>query len=102
MNRVEEREREGADVLRLVLVDKLEELSGSVLVKGVRELGDGRGNLRKEKRGSTDQRESGVKQGKEMTYLQPLVEDNLLPLESDVLGPLDESREVGLGGKVTS
>lgn len=30
------------------------------------------------------------------------MKDDLLPLESDVLGPLDESSQVGLGGEVSS
>ena len=30
------------------------------------------------------------------------MEDDLLPLQSDVLGPLDESSEVGVGGEVPS
>lgn len=37
-----------------------------------------------------------------MTNLQSLVEDNLLPLETNVLGPLDESSEVPLGRKVAT
>ena len=64
--------------LGLVLVEKLEQLSSSVLVKGVRELGDGRGNL------------------------QALVEDDLLTLEADVFGPLDEAGQVTLGGDVAT
>lgn len=64
--------------LGLVLVEELEELSGGVLVKGVGELGDGRGDL------------------------QSLVEDDLLPLETNVLGPLDKSSEVPLGRKVAT
>lgn len=36
------------------------------------------------------------------THLQSLVEDDLLSLESDVLGPLDESGQVLLGGDVAS
>jgi hypothetical protein len=96
----------GEDVLRLVLVDKLEELSGSVLVKGVRELSDGRGDLRMGRATSDDSQPNhdrkGSTQAKKATNLQPLVEDDLLPLQSNVLGPLDESGEVGLGGEVTS
>lgn len=34
--------------LRLVLVEELEELGRGVLVEGVRELGDGRGDLKRE------------------------------------------------------
>lgn len=30
------------------------------------------------------------------------MKDDLLPLESNVLGPLDESSEVGVGGEVSS
>lgn len=37
-----------------------------------------------------------------MTNLQSLVEDDLLPLETNVLGPLDESSEVPLGRKVAT
>jgi hypothetical protein len=36
------------------------------------------------------------------THLETLVQDNLLPLETDVLGPLDEAGQVLLGGQVTS
>ena len=53
-----------------VLVEETEELGGSVLVEGVGELGDSRGNL------------------------QALVEDDLLALEADIFGPLDESSEI--------
>lgn len=59
--------------LRTILVGKLEELSGSVLVKGVRELGDRRRDF------------------------QALVEDDLLTLEANVLRPLDEASKVLLG-----
>ena len=55
------------------LVEELEQLRRSVLVEGVRELRDGGGNL------------------------QALVQDDLLALEADVLGPLDEAGEVGGG-----
>lgn len=51
---------------------------------------------------STVHRMTCKKMSKSTTYLQPLVEDDLLPLESNVLGPLDESSKVGLGGEVTS
>ena len=57
--------------LSLVLVEETEELSGSVLVEDVSELGD---------RGRS---------------LETLVEDNLLSLETNVLGPLDEASQVG-------
>lgn len=57
--------------LSLVLVEESEELGGGVLVEDLRELSDCRGNL------------------------ETLVEDDLLSLQSDVLGPLDESGEVG-------
>lgn len=59
--------------LSLVLVEETEELSGSVLVEDVSELGD---------RGRS---------------LETLVEDNLLSLETNVLGPLDEAGQVGSG-----
>ena len=55
------------------LVQELEQLSSSVLVEGVSELGDGRGDL------------------------EALVEDDLLALEADILGPLDEAGQVALG-----
>jgi len=57
--------------LSLVLVEETEELSGSVLVEDVSELSD---------RGRS---------------LETLVEDNLLSLETNVLGPLDEASQVG-------
>ena len=59
--------------LGAVLVEELEELSRGVLVESVGELGDGGGNL------------------------ETLVKDNLLALELDVFGPLDEAGQVGLG-----
>ena len=59
--------------LALVLVEEAEQLGGRVLVEDVLELGDGRGNL------------------------EALVEDDLLALEADVFGPLDEPGEVGRG-----
>lgn len=58
--------------LGTVLVKKLEELGGGVLVEGVRELSDGRRNL------------------------QALGKDDLLTLKADVFGPLHEAGEVGL------
>ena len=62
--------------LRTVLVEKLEQLSSSVLVESVRELGDSRGDL------------------------ETLVEDDLLALQTNVFRPLDESCQVGLGADV--
>jgi len=59
-----------------VLVQKLEELGRGVLVEGVRELGDCWGDL------------------------EALVENDLLPLKTDVFGPLDETSKVGLGADV--
>ena len=56
--------------LGTILVGKLEELSGSILVESVRELGDRRWDF------------------------QALVEDDLLTLEANVLGPLDEASQV--------
>lgn len=58
--------------LRSVLVQELERLRGSVLVEDVLELGDRRRDL------------------------QPHVEDLLLALESDILGPLHHARKVAL------
>ena len=59
--------------LGAVLVQELEQLRGSVLVEGVRELGDGRRDL------------------------QALGEDDLLALQADIFGPLHEASEVLLG-----
>jgi hypothetical protein len=59
--------------LTLVLVEETEELDGGVLVEDLGELGNCRGDL------------------------EALVKDNLLPLEPDVFGPLDETGEVGRG-----
>lgn len=59
--------------LRTILVGELKELSGSVLVEGVRELSDRRRDF------------------------QALMEDDLLTLEANVLGPLDEASQVLLG-----
>jgi hypothetical protein len=59
--------------LRAVLVEETEDLGGEVLVGGVLELSNRRGNL------------------------QAHVEDLLLALKTDILGPLDETREVALG-----
>ena len=59
--------------LGAVLVEELEQLGSSVLVQGVGELRNGRG------------------------HLEALVEDDLLALETDVLRPLDEAGQVGLG-----
>ena len=56
--------------LGAVLVEELEELGRGVLVEGVRELGDGRG------------------------HLEALVEDDLLALQADIFGPLDEAGQV--------
>ena len=62
--------------LGAVLVKEFEQLSGGVLVQSVRELRDGGGNL------------------------ETLVEDNLLALKADILGPFDEAGQVGLGANV--
>ena len=59
--------------LRAVLVEEAEKLGGEVLVGGVLELGERRGDL------------------------QAHVEDLLLALKTDILGPLDETRQVALG-----
>lgn len=59
--------------LRTVLVEELEGLGSGVPVEGVLELGDGWGNLEAE------------------------VQDLLLALQTDVLGPLDETAKVTLG-----
>ena len=58
--------------LGAVLVEEGEELLRGVLVEGVRELGDGGGNL------------------------EALVKDHLLALETNVLRPLHEAGEVSL------
>ena len=55
------------------LVEELEQLCRSVLVKGVRELGDGRGDF------------------------EALAENASLALVGDILRPLDEASQVGLG-----
>jgi hypothetical protein len=60
-------------VLRSVLVHQLEELSGSVLIQNVGELVESWGNL------------------------QTLVKDLLLTLKLNVVGPLDETRDITLG-----
>lgn len=62
----------------LVLVEELEQLGSSVLVQSVGELGNCWGDL------------------------ESLVQDDLLSLESDVCGPLDESGQVLLGGNGTA
>lgn len=59
--------------LRAVLVEELQGLSSGVAVKDVLELGDRRGNL------------------------QAKVEDLLLALKADILGPLHHARQVALG-----
>ena len=59
--------------LRAVLVEELEGLGSGVAVQGVLELGDRGGNLEAE------------------------VQDLLLALQTDVLGPLDETAKVTLG-----
>ena len=56
--------------LGTILVGKLEELSGSILVKCVRELGY---------------------RGRDF---QALMEDDLLTLEANVLGPFDEASQI--------
>jgi len=61
-----------------VLREELGELGGLVSVDGVRELGNGRWDL------------------------ESLHEDSLLSLDSDVLGPLDESGEISLGLDVST
>lgn len=61
---------------RAVFVEQFEELRSRVLVQGVRELGDRGRNL------------------------QALVQDNLLALKADVLGPFDETGQVGLRADV--
>lgn len=58
--------------LGTILVSKLEELSGSILVESVRKLGDRRRDF------------------------QALVEDDLLTLQANVLGPLDEASQIPL------
>lgn len=62
--------------LRAVLVQEFEQLSRSVLVQGVGELGNRRGNLK------------------------ALVKDDLLALKTDVFGPLDKASEVSGGADV--
>ncbi len=59
--------------LGTILVQKLEQLSSCVLVKGVAELRDGRRDL------------------------QALLQDNLLALQTDVLGPFDEASKITPG-----
>ena len=59
-----------------VLVEEFEQLSGGVLVQGVRELGNGGGDF------------------------ETLVEDDFLALKADVFGPFDEAGQVGLGADV--
>lgn len=59
--------------LRAVLVEELESLGGGVLVEDVLELGQGRGNL------------------------QADLEDLLLALKTDVLGPLHHAGDIALG-----
>jgi hypothetical protein len=58
--------------LRAVLVEELESLGGGVLVEDLLKLGDGRGDL------------------------EAHVQDLLLALEADILGPLHHAREVAL------
>jgi hypothetical protein len=59
--------------LGTVLVEELEGLGGGVAVEGLRELGNGRGDL------------------------QAHVEDLALALQADILGPADHARQVALG-----
>jgi hypothetical protein len=87
--------------LWLVLVEELEELGGGVLVKGVTELGDCGGDL--------EWKATLAKVGEQRpqtrvveTHLQPLVEDDLLPLQPNILGPLDESSEILLRKSITT
>lgn len=86
--------------LGLVLVQELEELGSGVLVQGVAELSDRRGDLKERAIYKYDIRP--ILLSDRRTHLEPLVEDDLLPLEPDVLGPLDESGQVGLGGQVST
>lgn len=64
--------------LGAVLVQELESLSSSVLVQGGGELGKSRGDL------------------------ETVLQDLLLSLQTDILGPLDETGEVSLGLDVLS
>ena len=59
-----------------ILVKKLEQLGGRVLVQSVGELCNGRRDL------------------------ETLAEDDLLTLKTDVFGPLDEAGQVGLGTNI--
>ena len=65
-------------LLRLVavLIQQLEQLHSSILIQHVRELGNGGWNLKM------------------------LVQNCLFPVEADVFGPFDETREVSLGSDV--
>jgi len=62
--------------LRTVLVQKLEQLRGSVLVEGMRELGNG---------------------GR---YFETLTQDDFLTLEADVFRPFYETGQVGFGTNI--
>jgi len=62
--------------LRSVLIQKLEQLCSSVLVEGVRELGNGGRNL------------------------ETLAENDLLALQANIFGPLDEAGQISFGAHV--
>jgi hypothetical protein len=51
---------------------------------------------------STKQNSSRYDTGPSGTHLETLVEDDLLPLQTDVFGPLDETGQVLLGRDVTA
>ena len=65
-------------LLRLgtILIQQLKQLRSSVLIQGMRELGDGG------------------------WYLETLVQNSLLPLKTDVFRPFEETGEVSLGSDV--
>lgn len=80
--------------LGFVLVEELEELGSGVFVECAEELSDSRGNLGTKLAHITAKIIS--------TCLQSLVEDDLLSLESNILGPFDESGQISLGRNVTT